>query len=138
MRIYIIAILILISLFSGCTALDDTTVLYATVNITEDETGISLVDVDLDMKKVFPLKVPRQDQYAKTPYMALQAYSNQEIISYLSATEYHGNGTHTFTIPLKKIPQYNDSMTFEIRIFDEASDIGRVYFYSRWRWNETE
>lgn len=138
MKSYIIAILILVSLFSGCAALEDTPVLYATVNVTENETGISLVDGHVDMEKVSPLKVSKQDQTAKPPYMSLQVYSNRSVITYLSATEYHGTGTYTFTIPIKKIPQYNDSMAFEIRMFNETSGIGRLYFYARWRWNETE
>ena len=138
MKSYIIAILILISLFSGCTTLEDSAVLYATVNVTENETGISLVDGHTDMEKVSPLKVAKRDQTAKSPYMSLQVYSNRSVISYLSATEYHGTGTYTFTIPMKKIPQYNDTMAFEIRAFNETSGIGRLYFYAKWRWNETE
>ena len=139
MKSYIIAILILVSIFSGCAALVDSPILYATMNITDNETGISIVDGHINMEQTPLLKVPKQDQTAEYPYMALQVYSNRSVVSYLSATEYHGTGTYTFAIPMKRVPQYNDTMAFEIRFFDgSAKSFNRAYFYARWRWNETE
>lgn len=141
MRLHIIAILILISLLSGCITIEDTTVLYVTANITNNGTDLYLEDGIIDMERVFPLKMPKRDQTAKPPYMALQTYSNRDRISYISATEYHGNGSYTFTIPLKdgKIPHHNDTMAFEIRVFNGSAEIfNRIYFYARWRWDENE
>lgn len=139
MRSYIIAILILVSLFSGCINVEDTTVLYATVNITENETDITLMDAKLEMGKIPALKVPRQDQTATYPYIALQVYSKKDIISHISATKYNGTGTHTFIIPIQdgKTPKLNDMMTFELRIFNETSILDKLYFVGLWRWNET-
>ena len=140
MKVYIITILIFVSLFSGCTALDESPVLYATLNITKNESGISLVNGTIDMESVSALKVSRHDQGAEMPYISMIGYSNRSIITYLAAEEYTGEGTYTFTAPIieGKIPKYNDTMAFEIRIFNETSGIGRVYFYAKWRWNETE
>ena len=140
MKVYIITILILVSLFSGCTALDESPVLYATLNITNNESGISLVDGTIDMELVSALKAPKRDQGAEMPYMSMLGYSNRSIITYLATEEYTGEGTYTFTAPVieGKIPKYNDTMAFEVRIYNETSDIGRVYFYAKWRWNETE
>ena len=139
MKVHIITILILVSLFSGCTALDESPVLYVTLNITDNESGISLVNGTIDMESVSPLKVSRHDQTKKMPHISMLGYSNRSIITYLAVEEYTGEGTYTFTAPIKdRIPKYNDTMAFEIRTFKDGSDIGRVYFYAKWRWNETE
>ena len=140
MKAYIITILIIAILFSGCTALDKSPVLYITLNITDNESGISLADGKIDMESVSPLKIQRQDQSAVMPHISMLGYSNRDIITYLAAEDYTGEGTYTFISPLieGKVPKYNDSMNFEIRIYNETTGIGRVYFYARWRWNETE
>lgn len=140
MKIYIITILIIMSLFSGCTALDESPVLYITLNITNNDSEISLANGTINMESVNPLKVIKQDQSAEMPYISMLGYSNRSIITYLAAEKYTGEGTYTFTSPIieGKMPKYNDTMAFEIRIFNETSGIGRVYFYSKWRWNETE
>ena len=140
MKVYIITILILAILFSGCTALDKSPVLYITLNITDNESGISLADGKIDMESMNPLKVARQDQSAASPHVSMRGYSNRTVITYLAAKKYTGEGTYTFTAPLIKnnVPKYNDTMAFEIRVFNETSNIGRAYFYALWRWNETE
>ena len=140
MKAYIITILIIAILFSGCTALDKSPVLYITLNITDNESGIILDDGKIDMELVSPLKVPRQDQSAVMPHISMLGYSNRDIMTYLATQKYTGEGTYTFTAPVieSKVPMYNDTMAFEIRIYNETSGVGRVYFYARWRWNETE
>lgn len=140
MKIYIIAILILVLLISGCTALDGSSVMYVTLNLTDNESGISLVDGRIDMELVSPLKVPRQDQSINAAqHISMLGYLDQSIITYLATEEYTGEGTYILTAPIMgEIPKYGDSMAFEVRIFNETSNIGTVYFYSRWRWNETE
>ena len=140
MKVYIIIILIIAILFSGCTALEKSPVLYLTLNITDNESVITLEDGKIDMELVNPLKVMRKDQSATMPHISMLGYSNREIITYLAARPYTGEGTYTLTAPLikDKVPKYNDTMAFEIRIYNQTSGIGRLYFYARWRWNETE
>ncbi|MCK5659893.1 MAG: hypothetical protein KAH86_00940 [Methanosarcinales archaeon] len=140
MRVYIITILILATIISGCAALDKTPVLYITLNITDNESGISLTDGIIDMEPTSKLKVIRQDQTVALPHISILGYANSDIITYRASKEYAGENTYTFTAPLieDKVPKYNDSMLFEIRIFNKTSMIGREYFAARWRWNETE
>ena len=140
MKAYIITIIIIAILLSGCTALEKSPVLYITLNITDNESGISLEDGKIDMELVNPLKVMRKDQGAAMPQISMLGYSNRDIITYLAARPYTGEGTYTLTAPLikDKVPKYNDTMAFEIRIYNKSAGTGRVYFYARWRWNETE
>ena len=141
MKVYIITIIIFASLLSGCTALDKSPVLYTTLNFTDNESGISLVDGKIDMEFVSPLKVQRSDQKAMTSqHISMLGYSNRDIITYLATEEYTGEGTYTFTSPVieGKTPKFGESMAFEIRIYNKTSGLGTAYFYARWRWNETE
>ncbi|MCK5432373.1 MAG: hypothetical protein KAJ03_06485 [Gammaproteobacteria bacterium] len=140
MKVHIITIIIIAILFSGCTALEKSPVLYITLNITDNESVISLDDGKIDMELVNPLKVQRQDQSAPLPQISMLGYANRDIVTYLAARSYTGEGTYTFTAPVieDKVPKYNDTLAFEIRIYNETSGIGRVYFYAKWRWNETE
>ena len=140
MKNQMIIIFILVLLISGCTAINESPVLYVTLNLTDNESGISLADGRIDMELVSPLKVPRQDQNANTAqHISMLGYLNQRTVTYLATEEYTGEGTYILTAPtIGEIPKYGDSMAFEARIFNETSGIGIVYFYSRWRWNETE
>ena len=98
MKAYIITILIIATLLSGCTALDKTTVMYITLNITDNESGFSLADGKTDMELVNPLKVSRQDQTAPSPHISILGYSNRAIVTYLATEKYTGDGTYTFAV----------------------------------------
>lgn len=143
-KTHIIAILLLVLLFSGCTSIKETVektpVLYITVNITENESKPQIQDVVFEMEEVSPLKVPASDQNAQPPFVATLAYANMDIVSYKTANPYTGNGTYTITMPMikEKLPKYNDTITFEMRYFNETDDFGRTYFVAKWRWNNSE
>lgn len=137
----VIMLILFMLLLSGCAAIESYPVLYITVNVTN--TGDQIVISDggqIEMEMVSPLKVPRQNQAAQFPYMAIRGYSNRSMVTHLATMEYEGEGSYLFTIPLRKnhIPKYNDTILFDMRAFNETSAIGGTRLYARWRWNESE